>query len=223
MNLCQRAIAITLHPLPLWKSRSCHWQQHNYKMYRFFFYYYSPVLGAGGEEKTKKIRQKCNSNQRWLMLFPSILCLILQMQTLTSTPEVGTHWNWWRGCVATLWPTCFQLAFTRRPFFFFFFDSFSSNDPLFDNSQHIFSKSLTEWPPLWHHFVKIFNLYFQNYCQKWTSVQICILPGMLAKICLTVWPPIFWSSHWMNPLFREKALTERSLVSSSCPSTPVTS
>ena len=54
--------------------------------------------------------------------------------------------------------------------------------------------------------------------------QISILPGKFAQNLsnshhLTT---LFWSSHWMTPLFGEKSLTERPIVSSCCPSTLVT-
>ena len=59
--------------------------------------------------------------------------------------------------------------------------------------------------------------FFRNFCQN--CVQICILCGKFAKICLilTIWL-LFLAASLNDPLFSEKNLTKRPLVLSYCPS-----
>ena len=123
--------------------------------------------------------------------------------------------NWWRGCMDTLNP---------------FFNSLSPIDPLL-------RLALTEWPPFliihnqfltifhqmtpffWQHFVKNFQFLSKNmskfvFCAENVS-QICLFSPFDRPFfgLLTEWPPFS----------EKKFLTERPLVLSCCPSTPVTS
>ena len=103
-----------------------------------------------------------------------------------------------------------------------FFHSLSSNDSLFLIIHNQFWTISHRMTPFLGN-ISSNLMFFQNFCQ--ICVQIHTLRGKFTKICLilTVWPRFCWSSHWMTPFFGEKSLTERPLVLSCCPSTPVTS
>ena len=103
--------------------------------------------------------------------------------------------------MATLTPF-FHLPLTHwTPFL----NSLLLSDPLFNNSQPIFDNLS---PTVLKFLFKMCpNLYF--------SLK-------LTKVCLilTVWPPYLWSSHLP---FWKTLFTKRPLLSSYCPSTPITS
>ena len=119
-----------------------------------------------------------------------------------------THWPPFFNSLSPIDPL-FRLALTQWP-------------PLFNNSQPILDNFSPNDPLFRQYFVK-FDFFPRNFCQ--ICVQIHTLRGKFTKICLilTVWLRFCWSSHWMTPFFGEKSLTERPLVLSCCPSTPVTS
>ena len=107
------------------------------------------------------------------------------------------------GCVATLTPLFWHLAFsTQIPMQFF----------KIILKQFLPSLVLTTF----------FKKNFFKFCQK--CVKICVLLRKLSKIIhFSPFDSFFLLTHWMNPFFGEKSPTERPLVSSCCQSTSVIS
>ena len=103
-----------------------------------------------------------------------------------------------------------------------FYSLLSPIDLLFNDSHKIFD-NLSPNDPF---FLKTFhqNLhFFRNFCQKWSG-KICIFTQKIGQICLilTVCSP-FVVFSLNDPLFRRKIYHRKPLVSSCCPSTPITS
>ena len=82
--------------------------------------------------------------------------------------------------------------------------------PFFNNSQPIFD-NLSPNDPFFVNILLKFSIFSELFVKQNMPKFVLIL---------TERPP-FWSSHWMTPLFVEKSLTERPLVLSYSPNTPV--
>ena len=111
--------------------------------------------------------------------------------------------NWWRGCLAVLWPFFFNSLSPTDPLFST--RSHSHPTPVFNNSQPIFNKiSLNDH--LFYNILSKFLFFFQSFCKNVSKFVFSLKIGQNLSNSHHL-TPYFWSSHWTWPPFSEQNLS----------------